>query len=163
MYIAKLIFAVCAAVAVAADQESNREPKVYTQNFGLFAVTTTTSISSLSTQTLCYSFSDATKPLSACAAKRRSNKSPIGSAEGKAVIDEELLISPSQTDAGKDIDSGMILDSSKEEMVRNGKFISYWITTTLTSTSTIYTATGTLGGIQCTPNGFTYANCPGNG
>merc|ERR1719422_3081983 len=147
MYIAKLIFAVCAAVAVAADQESNREPKVYTQNFGLFAVTTTTSISSLSTQTLCYSFSDATKPLSACAArrKRRSNKSPIGSADGK------------------DIESGMILDSSREEMVRNGKFISYWITTTLTSTSTIYTATGTIGGVQCTPNGFTYANCPGNG
>ena len=77
----------------------------------MFAVTTTTSISSLSTQTLCYSFSDATKPLSACAAKRkrRSNKSPIGSAEGKALIDEELLISPSQTDAGKDIESGMIL------------------------------------------------------
>ena len=49
--------------------------------------------------------------MSACAArrKRRSNKSPIGSAEGKALIDEELLISPSQTDAGKDIDSGMIL------------------------------------------------------
>ena len=77
----------------------------------MFAVTTTTSISSLSTQTLCYSFSDATKALSACAArrKRRSNKSPIGSAEGKGFIDEELFISPSQTDAGKDIDSGMIL------------------------------------------------------
>ena len=132
----------------------------------IFAVTTTTSVSSFSTQTLCYSISDATKPLSACAAKRkrRSNKNPIGF-EIRKSNDEEIFIAPSLADVDhKSEDSEMILDSSQEDaMVRNGKFISYWITTTLTSTSTVYTGTGTIGGIQCTPNGFTEAQCPGNG
>ena len=58
-----------------------------------------------------------------------------------------------------------LLDSSQQSEVieRSGKFINYWITTTLTNTTTSYTATLTIGGVQCTPNGFTNIQCPGNG
>merc|ERR1711893_512913 len=115
MYIAKLILVFCATVAIAKNEENNREPRI-------FAVTTTTSVSSFSTQTLCYSISDATKPLTACAAKRRrrSNKNPVGF-EVRKSNDEELFISPSiaDVDSKDDEDSAMILDSSQEDaMVR---------------------------------------------
>merc|ERR1712018_257268 len=116
MYIAKLILVFCATVATAEKEENNREPRI-------FAVTTTTSVSSFSTQTLCYSISDATKPLSACAAKRkrRSNKNPIGF-EIRKSNDEEIFIAPSLADVDhKNEDYEMILDSSQEDaMVRNG-------------------------------------------
>ena len=42
---------------------------------------------------------------------------------------------------------------------RDGRFLLYWLTTTSTSTTTIYTGTSTLGSLECTPNGYTHSLC----
>ena len=42
---------------------------------------------------------------------------------------------------------------------RKGKFLLYWKTSTLTSTSTSYTATWSIGTIDCTPTGFSLNAC----
>ena len=43
---------------------------------------------------------------------------------------------------------------SSKETERDGKFLLYWKTTTLTSTSTSYTVTHSLKALECTPSGF---------
>ena len=54
------------------------------------------------------------------------------------------------------IESDLKIFSSKETE-RDGKFLLYWRTTTLTSTSTTYTATHSLKTVDCTPTGFDMA------
>ena len=49
------------------------------------------------------------------------------------------------------------MDSGVEEVARDGKFLLYWKTTTLTSTSTTYTVTHSLKKLECTPSGFDLA------
>ena len=46
---------------------------------------------------------------------------------------------------------------SSKETERDGKFLLYWRTTTLTSTSTTYTATHSLKTVECTPTNFLMA------
>merc|ERR1711997_146930 len=113
----------------------------------IFYVTTTTSISTVNSVEFCYVLSAATTPLITCARRRRRMLS-----EGST--DEEISPYPvSDSD----------IESSQEDMEeRHGRFVNYWITTTFTSTKTAYTATSTLKSIYCTPNGFTYNNCPGD-
>merc|ERR1712223_1711065 len=54
------------------------------------------------------------------------------------------------------LDSGLI-DASGND--RKGKFLLYWKTTTLTSTTTSFSSTTTLGTLECTPSGFTLSLC----
>merc|ERR1739844_414317 len=111
----------------------------------IFYVTTTTSISTVNSVEFCYVLSAPATPLITCARRRRRMLS-----EASSDVQTED-ISPSASD----------IESSQEDMEeRHGRFVNYWITTT-TSTKTAYTATSTLKSIYCTPNGFTYNNCPG--
>merc|ERR1711936_13379 len=101
----------------------------------IFYVTTTTSISTVNSVEFCYVLSAPATPLITCARRRRR------------------MLSEASSD----------IESSQEDMEeRHGRFVNYWITTTFTSTTTAYTATSTLKSIYCTPNGFTYNNCPGD-
>ena len=52
-----------------------------------------------------------------------------------------------------------LVDSGMNDAARKGKFLLYWKTTTLTSTSTSYTVTYSLGTLECTPSGFTLSAC----
>ena len=52
---------------------------------------------------------------------------------------------------------------SEVETSRGERFVNYWITTTFTSTTTAFTATSSISAVTCTPNGWTYAQCPGTG
>ena len=56
-----------------------------------------------------------------------------------------------------------LVESGQAEYEREGKFLLYWKTTTTTSTFTSYTATTTLGALECTPSGFGVSQCPSNG
>merc|ERR1712226_1721176 len=113
----------------------------------IFYVTTTSSISTVNSVEFCYVLSDPAAPLITCARRRRRMLS-----EAPTNVQTEE-ISPSISE----------IDSSQEDLEkRHGRFVNYWITTTFTSTTTSYTATSTLKSIYCTPNGFTYNNCPGD-
>ena len=62
------------------------------------------------------------------------------------------------------LDDGELDTGRREPTERDGRFVNavlYWMTTTLTSTSTSYTATTTLASIHCTPSGFAVSNCAG--
>merc|ERR1711990_448284 len=112
----------------------------------IFYVTTTTSISTVNSVEFCYVLSAPATPLITCARRRRR----LSEASSDVQTED---ISPSASD----------IESSQEDMEeRHGRFVNYWITTTFTSTKTAYTATSTLKSIYCTPNGFTYNNCPGD-
>ena len=56
-----------------------------------------------------------------------------------------------------------LIESGRKEYEREGKFLLYWMTTTTTSTLTTYTATTTLGALECTPSSFGISQCPSNG
>jgi hypothetical protein len=43
---------------------------------------------------------------------------------------------------------------------REGKFLLYWLTTTTTISTTVFTATSSIASIVCTPAGYTNAECP---
>ena len=51
------------------------------------------------------------------------------------------------------------VQSSHSDRLREGRFLLYWATTTLTSTSTTYTGTSTIASLECTPSSFTISSC----
>ena len=54
--------------------------------------------------------------------------------------------------------------SSKEiDDEREGKFLNYWMTKTVTWTYTSFTATSSIASVYCTPASWTDSNCPANG
>ena len=60
------------------------------------------------------------------------------------------------------LDSGLgedKMEDSQEETVRAARFALYWKTTTLTSSTTTYTATSTLASLYCTPSVFAFSLC----
>ena len=62
----------------------------------------------------------------------------------------------------EEADSDLKLESGAEDPItsdRDGRFLLYWLTTTSTSTTTIYTGTSTLATLDCTPNGYTLNAC----
>ena len=58
---------------------------------------------------------------------------------------------------GEKFEEGELVSGVDEEAERDGKFLLYWKTTTLTSTSTTYTVTHSLKKLECTPSGFDLA------
>lgn len=132
------------------NNEGNRHPK-------LFLVSSSATTSTLSTTTLCYSTAST---VSACGKKKRAiYTDPVtGKVEG---LDLEDVIKP-QESLSSDEDAKLI-ESGRQEYEREGKFLLYWMTTTTTSTFTTYTATTTLGALECTPSNFGISQCPSNG
>merc|ERR1719411_2085648 len=116
--------------------EASRKPK-------LFYVTTKSSTSTLSTFSICFVSSDAA-PVTC---KRRKKRAGLNS---DPIIDQEMAnIEPSEVQSG--------LENEQEQ--RNARFLVYWLTTTSTSFSTVYSATSTLASLKCTPANFPYALC----
>ena len=62
-------------------------------------------------------------------------------------------------ESGVDISSGLEIQNSEKE----GRFLNYWLTTTITTTLTSYTATSSVASLICTPAGYTNDGCPGTG
>merc|ERR1712154_276564 len=73
--------------------------------------------------------------------------------------DEKVDIQP-DSPFGKG--SNAELESRSEDPAtsrRDGRFLLYWLTTTSTSTTTIFTATGTIATLACAPAGYTLSAC----
>ena len=51
------------------------------------------------------------------------------------------------------------IEANMEENARAARFALYWKTTTLTSSTTTYTATSTLASLYCTPSVFAFSLC----
>ena len=140
------------------EPAKKRNPRVY-------LISTTTSMSTVSTVTWCYVISSTANGMIACKKKKRALN----------FLDDDTreaagIISPASTHRDfedEEEESNVDVDASKqisdEELEREGKFLNYWMTTTVVSTSYSYTATSSIASVVCTPVGYTEANCPGNG
>ena len=58
----------------------------------------------------------------------------------------------------------IVIDGSQQKLSENERkqrFLLYWTSTTIisTSTSTTYTVTSTLATLECTPSNFAYSSC----
>merc|ERR1712088_1029066 len=119
-----------------------RQPK-------LFFVSSSSTTSSVSTSTVCFKSTSA----GIVAYGRRKKRSMV--VDGFS--GEAGEIQPKSS-----FDSDPKLESGAEDPItsdRDGRFLLYWLTTTSTSTTTIYTGTSTLATLNCTPSGFTVSAC----
>merc|ERR1712115_660515 len=124
----------------------SREPK-------LFFVSSSSTTSSLSTSTVCFK-ATATGAVTCGKRKKRSMVvNGISEAEGE--------IQPQRSFDAED-NSDPKVESGAEDPTtsdRDGRFLLYWLTTTSTSTTTIYTGTSTIASLDCTPSGYTVKEC----
>merc|ERR1712177_99837 len=123
-----------------------RQPK-------LFFVSSSSTTSSVSTSTVC--FLSTSSGLVACG-KRKKRSMVVDGFSG----DAGEIMPQSSFDAESDSDPKV--ESGAEEPTtsdRDGRFLLYWLTTTSTSTTTIYTGTSTIASLDCTPSGYTVKEC----
>merc|ERR1711892_302287 len=150
------LFLLFVLVPADAEQQKSRHPR-------LFLVSSSSTTSTLSTTTLCYSTVASGFTTTACGRKKRAiYTDPVTGEQGGLALDE--LINPQEPISSevtkKDEE---LIESGKKEYEREGKFLLYWMTTTTTSIFTTYTATTTLGALECTPSSFGISQCPSNG
>merc|ERR1719278_411390 len=123
------------------EEEDLRQPK-------LFYVSSATTTTTISTQTVCYhvlSTATTNVPDPTLCSKRRRRQ---------AALDEGTVIqaTQSQRKSVSELESNDELSSSTDE--RQGKFLNYWMTRTVTTTAYSYTVTSKMASLACTPQGF---------
>ena len=115
-------------------------------------VRTSSTTSTLSTSTVCF-VTDAAAPTTC---KKRKRSLVLESA-GDVDTDSDVEITPSRADTDGGEGEVDVEGSPKEGRLANN--LLYWVTTTSTSTFTSYTATSTIGSVECTPPGKTIELC----
>merc|ERR1711874_119098 len=148
----KVLSIMLVLAAADAEQKKSRHPR-------LFPVSSSSTTSTLSTTTLCYSTAATSFTTTACGRKKRAIYPVPGEVGGL-----EEIIKPQEPVSSEDNEKeAELIESGRKEYEREGKFLLYWMTTTTTSTFTTYTATTTLGALECTPSNFGISQCPSNG
>merc|ERR1711994_197361 len=141
-------------------QLSTRQPK-------LFYVSSTTSTTTWGTQTVCYVASSTAIQMLTCKKKKRSilnsvmgaTSEQINPASSIKTFEEAVEKIKDDMDDDNKEDISNIL-SGLEVSQKEGRFLNYWLTTTITTTFTTYTATSSLASLVCTPAGYTNDGCP---
>jgi len=147
------IFASCQA-----QKSEESQPKSSLRKERLFFVSTSSTTSTVTTTSICYVTDTGT--IATCGRKkRRSIDSLSEETEGK---DQDLSPTRLYEDDKVDIENMEgedLVESGMTDSKRQGKFLLYWATTTLSSTTTSYTATSTLASLNCTPTSFSISQC----
>merc|ERR1711872_884632 len=142
--------------AATAEQKKSRHPR-------LFLVSSSSTTSTLSTTTLCYSTAATGFTTTACGRKKRAiYTDPVAGELGGL----EDIIKPPEPVSFEEKEKAAedeLIESGRKEYEREGKFLLYWMTTHTSSPFTTYTATTTLGALECTPSSFGISQCPSNG
>merc|ERR1711874_80500 len=154
MVISTLCLSLLIATATAVDVKKSKHPK-------LFFVSSSSTTTTLSTTTLCYSTASSGFTTTACGRKKRAIYTDPVTGEVKG-LDDFIQPQESVSDAREGVSDDEVVESGQAEYEREGKFLLYWKTTTSTSTYTSYTATTTLGALECTPSSFGISQCPSN-
>merc|ERR1712083_255912 len=131
-------------------EEELRQPK-------LFYVSSATTTTTISTQTVCYHvLSTATTNVpdpTLCSKRRR-----------REILGEGTVIQASQSKRNHEAESeeeDELRPSNQSDGDRQGKFLNYWMTRTVTTTAYSYTVTSKMASLACTPQGFPYLRCSG--
>merc|ERR1712130_284126 len=142
-----IIFSIILTIVTGTETNEKRKPKLF--------FVSTSSTSTLSTRTLCYTTNTA---LTTCGRKKRAI-ADIREIEGEISPAPIQKLSESE-DEDMEIEDDFVAGGINEDTDRGGKFLLYWMTTTLTSTTTSYTVTQTLSALECTPAaGFSLTAC----
>merc|ERR1711936_1426367 len=106
----------------------------------------------ISTTTYCY-VSNAAK---ACKRKKRA----LSYADTIQPLEHREEISGSSVSGSlEEEDADLLSGEADSAQYRDPRFLLYWMTTTSTSTTTSFTATTSIGTLDCTPSGFTISAC----
>ena len=140
---------------------SSRQPK-------LFYVSSSTTTTTISTSTVCYVASATTAMLTCKQKKKRSILSDGTTSEeispAKSTQSFEEAVEKIKVDiAFNDKEDINELISGLDLTEREGRYLNYWLTTTITTTFTSFTATSSVASLICTPAEYTNAGCPGTG
>ena len=147
--------------------EIEKEEEVNHRHPKLFFVSSTTSTTTLTTNTVCYVQSSTVIQMLTCKKKKRSvlnemlgntqdEIKPAKSSQSFEEAVEKIKVDIKYEDK-EDINN---IVSGLELTEREGKFLNYWLTTTITATFTTFTGTSSIASILCTPAGYTRAGCP---
>ena len=134
------------------EPQRSRVPKV-------FYVTTQSSTTTLTTNTICYVTLSAISKV--CGRKKRFiNFDPIDSDKDISVSRTPKL-AEDETPVDDLVDENIDLDGSidRAKVTREGKFLVYWMTTTSISTITSFSSTYSLASIICTPSNYAVSEC----
>merc|ERR1712083_60977 len=136
------------------EPQRSRVPKV-------FYVTTQSSTTTLTTNTICWVSLSAISIV--CGRKKRFiNFDPIDGEEENPISPSNLpRISKEEKSVDDLADEEVDLDGSidKAKVTREGKFLVYWMTTTSISTITSFSSTYSLASIICTPSNYAVSQC----
>ena len=113
-------------------------------------MTTVSSTSTISTTTIC--FVKSANFANAACTKRRRRMVNLSGPTGTEIQPSD----PVRLQSGLGEDN---MEVNMEENARAARFALYWKTTTLTSSTTTYTATSTLASLYCTPSVFAFSLC----
>merc|ERR1711953_696727 len=95
--------------------------------------------------------SGTTSITTACGKRKRSLE---------AVEHMEDIVSSSVVESLDDVEGDTeVMSGESEPSQRDPRFLLYWMTTTSTSTLTSFTATTSIGTLECTPSSFTISAC----
>ena len=140
---------------------SSRHPKLY-------LISTTTSTSTVSTTSVCWVMSATANGIITCKKKKRSISFLDDSPSKQRAA--EIAPNPSIKSSAEEVFTkvygvGAEVSPSTEEMdeEREARYLQYWLTRTMITTFTTFTATSSIGSIFCTPVGYKNIPCPGNG
>ena len=137
---------------------SSRNPRLY-------FVSTTTSTSTMSTYSVCFVQFATGDALLTCGKKKRSIPA-IDNAASDLSDSDQIVPNPvaKEEESLSELSDIADVTSSKEiDDEREGKFLNYWMTKTVTWTYTSFTATSSIASVYCTPASWTDSNCPANG
>merc|ERR1711942_137205 len=124
----KVFCLLCLVFSVSvASREAGRKPR-------LFLVSTSSTTMTMKTASVCYVPKE-TPPVKVCDGRRKRAIQEVEDLEDK-------MVEPSRSGLETNF------ESSNDRM---GRFFLYWITTTSISTTTTYTATYSVTGVECTP------------
>merc|ERR1712045_302694 len=143
----------------------NKQPQASQRVKRQFFVSTTTSSTTLTTQSICYVKFQAASFMSVCTVSGRKKRSLNILQDKVEAHDEDIVASPvaREEDDADDVAEKQNVDIESGEMLeRNKRFLNYWLTITKTTTLTSYTTTSSLGSIICTPYGQSFGPCAGN-
>ncbi|XP_023343088.1 uncharacterized protein LOC111712643 [Eurytemora carolleeae] len=148
----RVILVLAFATLISAEDDLP-QPRVDRQG-RLFLVSSSTTTTTLSTNSICYATTALGITTCAGRKKRQLIEDPISHIKSEIELTKPTRVYRQPDDFA--LDSSADLESGSN---RKPKFFLYWMTTTSTSTTTTFTTTQTLSSINCTPNNFIYSLC----
>merc|ERR1719458_2464436 len=141
-----ILLLVSVSLASASEaQPKKRDPK-------LFYVPTTTTTSTWFGSTIC--FASTTTTLGTCGKRKRRSITEFDPDYTPKIEPSALSEEPEES-----FEDTALVEPSKDENGRKGRFLVYWMTTTSVSTSSSYTTTLTVASLTCTPSSFAFSLC----